>query len=214
MGAKKLDNDKPDMLSDWALENEFYENFSAFTIALGFKSILLSDYDEIKPIVDKTGLNPQEILSEWTFTRQSLREGGARLNIKKLQDRSPAIIAMLEANSDIRYHFLDKLFLDTFKNGPYSSGGERAGSAVSNNTETASSQVAPGGIDFDPTLLNLQIKRDGKGVPLPLPQQNIENINIEGLFPVIINIQPVNPQMLPLFLGQAPRELEAVLSKN
>ena len=59
-----------------------------------------------------------------------------------------------------------------------------------------------GGINFDPTLLNLQIKRDGSGVPLPLPQQNIENINIEGLFPVIINIQPVNVQTLPVFLGK------------
>ena len=34
--------------------------------------------------------------------------------------------------------------------------------------------------DFDPTNMNLQIKRDGKGVPLPLPQQNLEQINIQG----------------------------------
>ena len=39
-----------------------------------------------------------------------------------------------------------------------------------------------GGINFDPTLLNLQIKRDGSGVPLPLPQQNIENINKNDWF--------------------------------
>ncbi|MCB9772433.1 MAG: hypothetical protein H6754_07785 [Candidatus Omnitrophica bacterium] len=63
-----------------------------------------------------------------------------------------------------------------------------------------------GGIDFDPTNMNLQIKRDGRGVPLPLPQQNLEQINIQGLFPVIINIVPVNAQTLPIFLGQAPAE--------
>jgi len=64
-----------------------------------------------------------------------------------------------------------------------------------------------GGINFDPTNMNLQIKRDGQGVPLPLPQQNLEQINIQGFFPVIINIQPVNTQTLPLLLGQGePQE--------
>ncbi len=63
-----------------------------------------------------------------------------------------------------------------------------------------------GGIDFDPTNMNLQIKRDGRGVPLPLPQQNLEQINIQGLFPVIINIMPINAETLPIFLGQAPKE--------
>ncbi len=55
-----------------------------------------------------------------------------------------------------------------------------------------------GGIDFDPSKLNLQIKRDGRGVPLPLPEQDLENINIKGLYPVIINILPVNAQTLPI----------------
>jgi hypothetical protein len=64
-----------------------------------------------------------------------------------------------------------------------------------------------GGINFDPTNMNLQIKRDGQGVPLPLPQQNLEQINVQGFFPVIINIQPVNTQTLPFLLGQGdPQE--------
>jgi len=70
------------------------------------------------------------------------------------------------------------------------------------------SSSAVGGIDFDPTNLNLEIKRNGKGVPLPLPQQNLEQINIEGLYPVIINIMPVNPQTLPLFLGKTTEPAE------
>ncbi len=70
----------------------------------------------------------------------------------------------------------------------------------------AETKFTKGGIDFDPTNMNLQIKRDGKGVPLPLPQQNLEQINIQGLFPVIINITPINAQTLPIFLGQAPKE--------
>ena len=48
-----------------------------------------------------------------------------------------------------------------------------------------------GGIDLNAANLNLQIKRDGAGVPLPINQQDLENINIEGLFPVIRSIEPV-----------------------
>ena len=56
-----------------------------------------------------------------------------------------------------------------------------------------------GGINLNPTLLNLQIKRDGKGIPLPTYQQPIGNMKIEGLLPVIINITPI--ANLPLLLG-------------
>jgi len=56
-----------------------------------------------------------------------------------------------------------------------------------------------GGIDLNPKLLDLQIKRDGNGIPLPLNLQPIESMNIEGFLPVIINVTPVIN--LPLFLG-------------
>lgn len=61
--------------------------------------------------------------------------------------------------------------------------------------------------------MNLQIKRDGKGVPLPLPQQNLENININGLYPVIINIMPINAQTLPI-LSQVDVKPDVALSKS
>ncbi len=63
---------------------------------------------------------------------------------------------------------------------------------------------APGGIDLNPALLDLQIKRDGNGVPLPLPQQPLEHMSIEGFIPVIINITPVTD--LPMLLGIAEDE--------
>ena len=47
-----------------------------------------------------------------------------------------------------------------------------------------------GGIDFNSANLNLQIKRDGKGVPLPISQQILENIHIDGLIPICIEIKP------------------------
>jgi hypothetical protein len=72
---------------------------------------------------------------------------------------------------------------------------------VVSSSAAIEAEFTKGGIDFDPTNMNLQIKRDGKGVPLPLPQQNLEQINIQGLFPIIINIVPINAQTLPIFLG-------------
>lgn len=48
-------------------------------------------------------------------------------------------------------------------------------------------------------LLDLQIKRDGNGVPLPLPLQPVETMHIDGFLPVIINIVPITN--LPLLLG-------------
>ncbi|MBF0384700.1 MAG: phosphopyruvate hydratase [Candidatus Omnitrophica bacterium] len=56
-----------------------------------------------------------------------------------------------------------------------------------------------GGINLNPALLDMQIKRDGNGVPLPINMQQIQNMQIEGFIPVIINIMPV--QNLPLLLG-------------
>ena len=67
-----------------------------------------------------------------------------------------------------------------------------------------SGELRKGGIDLNPELLDLQIKRDGNGVPLPLPMQPIENMHIEGFLPVIINITPVTN--LPLLLGLADTE--------
>jgi hypothetical protein len=48
-----------------------------------------------------------------------------------------------------------------------------------------------GGIDFAMDQLNMQIKRDENGVPLPLPMQNIEELgNINGFAPEIMSIKP------------------------
>lgn len=56
-----------------------------------------------------------------------------------------------------------------------------------------------GGINLNPLLLDLQIERDGQGVPFPVDMQNLKHMNIEGFYPVIINIQNINS--LPLLFG-------------
>ena len=67
-----------------------------------------------------------------------------------------------------------------------------------------SGQEEKGGIDLNPALLDLQIKRDGNGIPLPLPMQPIQDMHIEGFLPVIINVTPI--VNLPLLLGIADEE--------
>jgi len=57
-----------------------------------------------------------------------------------------------------------------------------------------------GGIDLNPDLLDLQIQRDGNGIPLPMQQQPVDVFkNIEGFIPVIINLTPVTN--MPFILG-------------
>jgi len=53
-----------------------------------------------------------------------------------------------------------------------------------------------GGISLNANLMDLQIKRDGNGVPLPLSQQPLDQINIQGLVPQITSIRPVDLQEL------------------
>ena len=55
---------------------------------------------------------------------------------------------------------------------------------------------ATGGIDFAQSNLDMQIKRDGAGVVLPVSEQNLENIRIDGLVPEILSIQPVGASLL------------------
>lgn len=49
---------------------------------------------------------------------------------------------------------------------------------------------ANGGIDLAQSNLNLRIKRDGSGVPLPVSAQNMEDLQIDGLLPEILSITP------------------------
>ncbi|MBU4332828.1 MAG: hypothetical protein KKD07_00125 [Candidatus Omnitrophica bacterium] len=62
-----------------------------------------------------------------------------------------------------------------------------------------------GGIDFNSDMLDLQIKRNSAGIPLPLAEQPIYDLNIEGFVPVIINVTPVSNILM--LLGNNRKEL-------
>ncbi len=61
-----------------------------------------------------------------------------------------------------------------------------------------------GGINLNPALLNLQIRRDEEGVPLPVFDQPIETMQIEGFLPVIIQLVPMTN--LSVLLGLVDTE--------
>lgn len=65
----------------------------------------------------------------------------------------------------------------------------------------------PGGIDMNAANLNMLIKRDGKGVPLPIAQQDMAQlIRVPGFVPQIIEITPVTA--LPI-LSQLQEQLQS-----
>jgi hypothetical protein len=47
-----------------------------------------------------------------------------------------------------------------------------------------------GGINLDPSMVNMQVNKDEKGGFLPLQEQSVYNVNINGLVPVILKIAP------------------------
>jgi glyceraldehyde 3-phosphate dehydrogenase len=68
-----------------------------------------------------------------------------------------------------------------------------------------------GGINLDPALYSIQIKRDGMGIPLPVNQQTIDKINISGIRAVIQSVTPAN---LPLMLGIAQTSQTTLAMNN
>jgi hypothetical protein len=69
-----------------------------------------------------------------------------------------------------------------------------------------------GGIQMSTSAFDgvLRIKRDGNGVPLPVNQQPLENINqnLPGLNYNILYIQPIAPAAVPMILGLKKDESE------
>jgi len=95
-------------------------------------------------------------------------------------------------------------FLKHIGNIASTGGAELADAAVLAEPDT---DFTKGGIDLNPRLLDLQIKRDDNtGIPLPVNQQPLENMNIDGFLPVIINVTPFTNLPLLLGLGDAPEE--------
>ena len=62
-------------------------------------------------------------------------------------------------------------------------------------------KVKKGGIDLNPSVLELKIKRDDEGMPLPVLQQPLMDMQVDGFIPIIINISPISS--LQMLLGES-----------
>ncbi|MBF0593581.1 MAG: hypothetical protein HQL22_01290 [Candidatus Omnitrophica bacterium] len=61
---------------------------------------------------------------------------------------------------------------------------------ASSRTMPVQNDLTPGGIDLNDRQLDLQVKRDGKGMPLPIGLQDPAMRDVAGLVPVIIDMVP------------------------
>ncbi len=77
---------------------------------------------------------------------------------------------------------------------PQENGNEPAAAPV-----IASAPSDVGGIDLNADKLDLSIKRDGKGILLPMRLQDPLLLNIPGFIPVVVSIAPLDPSTMPVF---------------
>lgn len=61
-------------------------------------------------------------------------------------------------------------------------------SAIPVAREGTAADLPLGGINLNPVALDLQVKRDGAGVPLPLSEQRLSDVDVSGFFPVILEV--------------------------
>ena len=128
------------------------------------------------------------------------RMGGEELaeKIKELFPKIP-IIMFAGTNPDELSAHLFKAFIPKATEGNMNKLSAEVSKLAPINDKAMLNPNDLGGIDFNPKLFDLEIKRDGKGVALPVDQQPLGEIHIDGFIPVIINITPI--QNLPLLLG-------------
>ena len=65
-----------------------------------------------------------------------------------------------------------------------------------------------GGIDLNPAMVQMDIQRDGNGVVLPVFQQPVKNIQVDGFLPEIIRVVPADN--LPMIIGLSDEETPAM----
>jgi hypothetical protein len=73
-------------------------------------------------------------------------------------------------------------------------------SAIQAARNGITAELPLGGINLNPVALDLQIKRDGRGVPLPLAKQSVEEVDVSGFLPIILDVIS-GEDVLPARLG-------------
>ena len=105
------------------------------------------------------------------------------------QDKKALKAALKEDQGVKSYQYIDKVITRiTLPRGDRAMGGVQ---------QKEDNITKYGGIDMNSANLAMLIKRDGKGMLLPVSQQNLDNIHLNGLVPHIISIR--SAEDLPIF---------------
>ncbi len=200
---------------DW--RNSDY-SLASFTTAAGFNMYIGIVAAQAKTLTSRQQYDLLQILNKAGYITNSAFEPGENSSyvtaiLNQIDQKAPdamTILALMknESNTQTLRQLFSELLPALLTENPttFKAVGDALGISVASAGVT---NTNVGGIDFNPELLDLQIKRDGRGVPLPLPMQNIDQINIEGLYPVILNIQPATIKNLPFLSeiqSQPPQE--------
>ena len=82
---------------------------------------------------------------------------------------------------------------------------------VTSDTMMMAEDTKYGGIDLNPNQIDFAVEQEGEGVRWQFDPHELENMQIEGFLPVIINITPVTN--LHLLLGISEKKKEPQLSR-
>jgi flavodoxin len=175
-----------------------FEGWDLGTVAWGFELgndvILRRFYDQGVPLI-------MDAMTEAADIYYAYREGTSTEMADRMQNMLVSAHEEVDIKEMVRHY---GIFLDETLRGTGAAGYE----AEREKYERGEGKY--GGIDLNPALFQLKIKRDGKGIPLPKQTQPLQSIDIEGFIPVIINVAPVPnlPQSIGI-LGEAVIEQPA-----
>ena len=157
----------------------------------------------VKPIIISSPVNAnQEQQKQFEIFQQWITSPAAKSIITNPDDISTADIAkaMGISEPDI-FQFLAAVGAEFIPPNKWSAPTGSILRQILTSSPVSTEGKNVGGIDFNPAYLSLKIKRDGRGIPLPLPMQDVNQMNIRGLYPVIINITPLTPPPFQFLLG-------------
>ena len=160
------------------------EQFIAFINDLNLADILEEKRVQLLAAIDERFVNqPELVLKLDDNVRMVLVTAGATA-VEKKPDASAPVIVLSAVSVPIGS-------IAVGVGATIETPGDSDNAALTVLEQPAESVVPPGGIDFDPALLNLQVKKDKKGIPFPVSDQPLMKMKVDGLLPVILKIEPL-----------------------
>jgi len=143
---------------------------------------------------------PEDI--ELVFNRESKMDG-FWISIKRDEQILPFETNTKDSNSDQSIPIENIINIDDDESFPAEEG--------NTNQQSKEAEKEKGGIDLNPNMINMDVSGDTIQYDLPTSPEQIENMQINGLVPVIMNIAPVSN--LPLLLGTTQKENPLILGR-